>query len=928
MTTGAYQPRGDELAAWDDLVAGARAGRGGLVAIAGSAGFGKTTLLDVLSSRAAGAGLRPLRASGRLLHRNAAHSATRQLFESVDLAAVPDAFGGVAALARPLLLGENTSADEFAQQHALFWLLAHVSAEGPVAVLVDDAQWLDTASAGFLAYLAERRTELAVAVAVASRGVGYDDSGLRLVRARADARCVLVPLRPDQVVSAVTSEGAGVDAELLEAVTEMSAGNPFLIAQLARALRDGRAIPAGALADPDVGAVVRDFVDLRAVELSPSARGLRDGAALAGDGQPWSLARVVAGPGGADEAARGELLDAQLVLDDERTVRFPHALVWEAVLDAIPPVRRAEGHKAAGLELAGQGRVAEAAAHLLLADPGHDDRVVAALVEQAADERAHGAPGSAVALLRRALAEPPGAEQMTDVVLMLGEALLVVGEVGEAAELLRRTVRSVGDIRRRVSAARTAARALVFAGDPHRGVELLEQVTRSLPQDDPAVRELRTEVTGIDQTEHSLAVGAALAPPTPEDTSGFDHRAAAAMSAYDRSIVWTGTAAEQVAHLQGLLPDAVEVLGVESPLIGMLLNALVVTGGHGWPAARSAIERIETIARAQGSTVGVAIVASIRSRLLFLEGRLREAEADAELAVQLALRSSPLLFPYAVSGLVMSQTMQGRLEAADALLDRHGYARGDVPQTSPGANLLLARLVLRGCQGRIDEALEDLERVAPFARGRGGWPSPWTPDAVRILVAAGERNRGELIAREHLVAAEAWNAPLHLAEARLLAASFDRDRAPGLLAGALEALGDLPAQVTRARVLLALGAGRRRANARADAREPLLESLSLAAAAGAEPLVAEIREELAAAGLRPRRVERTGVAALTPSELRICRLASAGLSNSGIAQELFISPKTVENHLSNAYTKLDIRTRAELRKLELDPPVSVGCGRS
>jgi DNA-binding CsgD family transcriptional regulator len=275
----------------------------------------------------------------------------------------------------------------------------------------------------------------------------------------------------------------------------------------------------------------------------------------------------------------------------------------------------------------------------------------------------------------------------------------------------------------------------------------------------------------------------------------------------------------------------------------------------------------------------------------------------------------------------MSCTSQGRREEAASVLDRNGFARGDVPATGPGANLLFARLVLRHAEGSLDEALEDLERLAPFARGRARWPSPWTPDVVRLLLAAGERDRAERIAREHLPAAEAWGAPLHVAEARLLAASFDREAAPDLLVGALDALGDLPAKLTRARVLLALGAARRRANARAAAREPLLESLSLAAAAGAEPLVAEIREEVATAGLRPRRVERSGVAALTPSELRICRLAAAGLSNPGIAQELFISPKTVENHLSNAYTKLDIRTRAELKKLDLDPSVSDGCGR-
>ena len=119
-----------------------------------------------------------------------------------------------------------------------------------------------------------------------------------------------------------------------------------------------------------------------------------------------------------------------------------------------------------------------------------------------------------------------------------------------------------------------------------------------------------------------------------------------------------------------------------------------------------------------------------------------------------------------------------------------------------------------------------------------------------------------------------------------------------------------PALLERAHSLAELGAALRRAGQRAAAREPLAEALDLAARCGARPLAARAREELKAAGARPRREWRTGVEALTPSELRIVRLAAEGRTNREIAHELYVTLKTVEGHLSRAYTKLGIEGRA------------------
>jgi DNA-binding CsgD family transcriptional regulator len=138
------------------------------------------------------------------------------------------------------------------------------------------------------------------------------------------------------------------------------------------------------------------------------------------------------------------------------------------------------------------------------------------------------------------------------------------------------------------------------------------------------------------------------------------------------------------------------------------------------------------------------------------------------------------------------------------------------------------------------------------------------------------------------------------------------DEGVRLLEESADVLSGSPALLERARSLADLGAALRRAGRRADAREPLSEALDLAARCGARPLAARAREELRAAGARPRRGWRRGVEALTPSELRIARLAAAGQTNREIAHELYVTLKTVEGHLAHAYGKLGIAGRAEL----------------
>ena len=133
-----------------------------------------------------------------------------------------------------------------------------------------------------------------------------------------------------------------------------------------------------------------------------------------------------------------------------------------------------------------------------------------------------------------------------------------------------------------------------------------------------------------------------------------------------------------------------------------------------------------------------------------------------------------------------------------------------------------------------------------------------------------------------------------------------------MLRESAEVLTDSGARLERARSLVELGAALRRSGIRSECREPLALGMDLAHRCGATPLAELGREELVAAGSRPRRMVRSGVDALTPSELRVARMASEGMANREIAQALFVTMRTVEVHLTHAYQKLDIASREEL----------------
>jgi DNA-binding NarL/FixJ family response regulator len=185
--------------------------------------------------------------------------------------------------------------------------------------------------------------------------------------------------------------------------------------------------------------------------------------------------------------------------------------------------------------------------------------------------------------------------------------------------------------------------------------------------------------------------------------------------------------------------------------------------------------------------------------------------------------------------------------------------------------------------------------------------------AALAFLRLGERERALELATSELEDARVFGAPRALGIA-LRTAGLARGGTDGieLLSESAAVLRESPAVLELARSLTELGGALRRAGRRASARELLAEALDLAARCGARPLAARARDELRATGARPRRELRRGVEALTPSELRVTRLAAEGRTNRQIAQELYVTLKTVEGHLARAYAKLGIAGRGEL----------------
>jgi DNA-binding NarL/FixJ family response regulator len=298
----------------------------------------------------------------------------------------------------------------------------------------------------------------------------------------------------------------------------------------------------------------------------------------------------------------------------------------------------------------------------------------------------------------------------------------------------------------------------------------------------------------------------------------------------------------------------------------------------------------------------------------YAEGRmglLAEAEADATAALEVSQEQFPFWAPVAGAYLAEILFERGRHQAAFEAIEGLGSGvTGALRETILGE----VRGRLRWARGWRQQGLDDLRaagRNCEVLRLRNPIIWPWRASLATALAQDSEEEARQL-AKEDLANARRSGIPRAIGVALCTLAGLSHNDSIELLRAAVAALEESPAALDLARALADLGAALRRRGYRVEARKPLREALEIAARCGAEPLMERVRAEAVSAGARPRSPHLRGIYALTPSELRVARLAADGRSNREIAQELFITAKTVGDHLGASYSKLDITSRMQL----------------
>ena len=916
--------RDAEMAALARQLGAVRGGVGRVIVVTGPAGIGKSSLLGAVARAAAAEGITVLRAWGSPLEQEAGWGIARQMFASVRTGPLWPALAvGAAALARRALDAEaeepGSGGDAMhAAAHGLTWLACGLAERAPTVLIVDDVHWADAPSLRWLVQLSRQLAELPVAVLCAVRAgepAAEPELLAELLAAAPEAPVRLRPLEPAAVCSIVTERLPTARPAFALACHAATAGNPFMLGVLLSHL-----VADGVEPSDEVGARLSAYgpeqvarsLDRQLSRLPSGAGELARAFAVLGRDTPLRQARDLAGlsPAVASRLA-DRLREAGLLTADGDRCALVHPLVSGALYEALAPGERAGWHSRAARLLAAERADPEAVAlHLLRTEPARNAAVVEALRVAAARATRRGAPQSAAVFLRRALAEPsPDRAVEAEVARELGVALAAQVHP-DAPRFLVEAVDLATTAAQRARIALTGSRALGLAGYFDGAIALcrrgLEQPAGGAPE---VLLRLETE----------LACDAWLTA-----TGVAEARARTDAHAGDPSPLWV------LNHAYALICDVGPVAEVRAMLTTVLESGAVTAESDSVQCTQAKFnliacdefDRVRELcgalideARPRGWLIALSHGSFVRSIALLRSGLVHDAEADARLSFDLKLGSSPPeALVWALFPLVDALTELG--EAAEAALKAAELVGPPPPGALATAMFLESRARLRLSQQRPADAYADLRRVAGVWQALGMQHpglAAWRVDACRALVALDDVGTARELADEHLRLADRVGLPgPRGAGLRALAATAGRDEAIALLEQAALLLADSAARLEYCRVLVDLGAALRRANRRAAARGPLSRALALADHGGMRLLAGRAREELRAAGARPRRSALSGVDALTAAERRVATLAARGCSNPEIAQQLYVTRRTVETHLTHVFQKLGVGARSDL----------------
>lgn len=898
--------RANECVALEELLDEVRGGGGRVLVLRGEPGVGKTALLR--HAIGAAADFRVTRAFGVESEMELPFAALQTLcapmLDRLDRlpdpqrAAIGTAFGLSSGSApEPLLVGL-----------AALSLLADAGREQSLLCVVDDAQWLDRASAQALAFVARRLLADPVAVLFASRSPSRELAGL--------PEMSLQGLDQDAARALLASViEAPLDERVRDRVVTETRGNPLALLELPRGRTSAElALGFGVSDAVPLSGRIEDQYRQRIQELPEDTQRLLLIAALAPLGEPGRVGRA-GGLLGIDAGAEQPAIEAGLL---EADLRFHHPLVRSAVYRAATPELRRSVHLALA-EVTDSGADRDHRAwHRAEAATGPDEDVAEALERSAGRAQQRGGRAAAAALLERSAELTPDTQRRALRLLLAAHAQLMAGATDRAQALLDQALPDLGDAPLRAQAMRMQGVIRFSDGRGGETPSLLFGAAMGLKDTDPRLaREVLMEAFEAAMWAGSLTSGttpisvaeAAQDLPGPERA---EHLGSLLLSAYARRL--TGSYKSAVEAWRRAITAYLDELGGEPEL---------KWDGVVWNAAGELLDFEAYYATARAWT--------------------RMSREQGALAT----------LPGALSALAWCEALGGRITAAEALVDEaEEITRATQAPATPGANeiLKLGILCWRGDEGAA-RAMADSVVAEAVARGQGLGVTIVEFLLTILELGLGRYEEARLHALRVFEEDPLWFGPSALADTVEAAARSGDNagaqaalnrlreradasgtpwarglltRAEGLLAPddagealyreSVEHLGRSGLATELARTHLIYGEWLRRVRRRRDARVHLRTAHQMFQAMGASAFAQRARVELLATGEHARVRAPETRDELTPQELQIARLAAEGESNAQIAAQLFISPHTVAYHLHKVFGKLDVRSRNQLAR--------------
>jgi DNA-binding CsgD family transcriptional regulator len=907
--------RASERQALDRLLENVRVGQSAVLVIRGEAGVGKTALLHHCARQASG--FRVARIAGVESEMELPFAGLHQLCAPL--------LGRVGALPEPqqdalrvaLGLASGVAPDRFLVALATLTLLAEVAAERPLLCFVDDAQWIDAASAQVLGFVARRLLAESVAVVFAVRDPTNERELASLPQLALaglpddDARALLATVIPGRL-----------DERVRDRLVAETRGNPLAILELPRALaatrQPGVFWPDGADARP--GRIEESFLQ-RLESLSEEARLLLLAAAAEPVDDPLLVWRAVERLGiGFSAAAETEGL-----LEIGERVMFRHPLVRSAVYRSATPQERQTVHLALAEATDPQVDPDRRAWHLAQASTAPDEPVAMELERSAAHAQARGGLGAAAAFLGRAATLSPDPSRRATRLLAAASASRDAGALDSALSLLSTVDAAALD---ELGHARVEMLRGQIAFDQRRAGEAARLLAG-------AARRLEPVAAGLARKTHLEALGAAIWVGDRDGAAGMQGIAEAALLAPPP----TGAVAASDVLLDAFALLVTEGHRAAAPSLRRALELVLAphlaTDDHGhslwfavtgnavtvaqelWDADawRALALRHEQFARDSGALVHLQFALNMLAWVNVVTGELGKSALALEEDRMIAeATGNP---PISYSEMVVAAWRGDERRAAE-LIEGFGGEATASGLSRVGSYAAYASAVLHNGLGRHAEA-RDAARSA-FARDHAGYGPFVVPELAEAAARTGDTallsSVLEWLTERTRVTRSRWSLGI---EARVRAVMSEGEAADRAYRDAIHHLGRTRLRPELARGHLLYGEWLRREGRRADARDQLRTAHEMLAAIGMEAFADRARRELLATGekVRKRSVDKRDE--LTGQERQIAALARDGLSNPEIGARLFLSSRTVEWHLGKVFTKLGITSRMGLREVLPSP---------